>query len=63
MNTSIPQGPSLPSPAPPALPGLLPLGHYCFNKPASAYLQVATASVARSSWGTPVIDSLPWEGV
>ena len=33
---------------PHASPGLLPLGRYCFNKPASAYLQAGTkACIAR----------------
>jgi hypothetical protein len=38
---STPAGEASPNQLPHASPGLLPLGHYCFNKPASAYLRSA----------------------
>jgi len=39
---STPSGEASLNQLPHASPGLLPLGHYCFNKPASAYLQAGT---------------------
>ena len=43
---------------PHASPGLLPLGHYCFNKPASAYLQAGDQGVHSAAQQAPLIAPL-----